>query len=43
MNCAIIEVLRSPILAALLHGTRVVAGQPSRWASAHILAILDNV
>ena len=56
-NSLCIRVLRSPILAALLHGTPVVgvsqtaalsrgrhlylAGQPSRWASAHIL--VDNI
>jgi len=32
-----VQVLHSPILAALLHGTRGVAGRPSRWASGHIL------
>jgi len=31
-NSLCIQVLHSAILAALLHGTRAVAGRPSRWA-----------
>jgi len=36
-NSLCIQVLHSPILAALLHGTRAVWGRPSCWALARIL------
>jgi len=36
-NSLCVQVLRSPILAELLHGTQAVVGWPSHSASAHIL------
>jgi len=51
-NSLCVQVLRSPILAALLHGIRSTAfnrgrhlaifgGRPSRWAWAHILVCIE--
>jgi len=38
-NSLCVQVMRSPIVPALLRSTRAVTGRPSRWASAHILVI----